>query len=250
MELYNSLKNRNSVKPIPHIPKAVKPKIDNTDDEIEFKALTSGLGFNKKKNTMKSVSPIISSYKEILDPINQRKISEYNQFQFDLREELHAFYGAPVSSSKEQKEMEQGVSEMLEVRQAPVAVNMGHRLGAFFTDLFFVGLVTMGSFFLIHAFFILFTGTDMLPYNFVSLSVFGALFLFYFIVYFTISERFDGNTVGKRLLGLGLGVKDGEPTLVKSFTRACVGLAGLLFIGFPQILGLDEVLSNTKVIVK
>ena len=49
MELYNSLKNRNSVKPIPHIPKAVKPKIDNTDDEIEFKALTSGLGFNKKK---------------------------------------------------------------------------------------------------------------------------------------------------------------------------------------------------------
>ncbi len=247
MELYNSLKNRTSVTPIPHIPKAIKPKIDNADDEIEFKALTSGLGFNKKKNTTRSVSPIISSYKEVSDPVNQRKISEYNQFQFDLREELHAFYGAPVSS---QKEIEQDVSEILEVRQVPVAVNMGHRLGAFFTDLFFVALVTMGSFFLIHAFFILFTGIDMLPYNLVSLSVAAALFLFYFIVYFTISERFDGNTVGKRLLGLGLEVKDGEPTLIKSFTRACVGLAGLVFIGFPQILGLDEVLSNTKVIVK
>ncbi|MCB9093394.1 MAG: RDD family protein [Halobacteriovoraceae bacterium] len=218
------------------------------DDEIEqmlhFRSLTSGLGFQKKEKVLDSPEsslPKASQFKRERSPVSPNYQKEF------LQEDLKAFYQskevvreeiqAPTQSFAQEKVLLKNASEI-------------KRLFAFFLDNVLLFVMTLGTLFLIDALMNSLFSKNIITWNAQTLILGCFFYTFYFLTYFSLSERLDASTTGKRLLGLELVSEKTELNFFQTFSRSLMTLLSFPLIGLPMILGIDTFVTNTRVIQK
>jgi hypothetical protein len=235
--------------PTPQSGKATKT--DDFFDDFDFKPLSKGLGFhhgNKQEEAVKEATRIMVERAAPARTSGAKPIHPFEQHQLQkpvasessrdfIQSDLALFYGAKAEPQLQLAE------DLPVARPASLAL----RGAAFAIDLMFVVCLTLAS---LHAVAWL-TGLDLwsevMAFESSSLTAVVVLFSSYFMLYFTLLEKFQGKSLGKDLMGL-IVVSDEKMTIDRVFTRALVTLLGFLSLGLTNWVDLPNKISRTKVV--
>jgi len=218
------------------------------DQEISFEALTSGLGFSQKKeNEIESLPPSRDFSRTIITEENLEKARPESFDRDQIRDDLKFFY----QTENEREETSVELSSMNEVRLEDQKAKMTSRLSAYSLDLLFIGILAAGTVAVLNILLTVISGQNTLAWGNETFLIFGFFSSLFYFTYFSISERVDGSTPGKRLMNLELSSKDGnEISLDQTLTRSIVSFIGLFLLGLPALFGADEFLSRLTIIKK
>lgn len=224
--------------------------LDDLFDDIDFKPLTDGLGFhgnqkaeeviqNARQQVINKSSPVRQSVSEHPFTAHQRNMASKTPAADYVQNDLALFYA---------KEAPQAEEIYVEEKEVVTASN-GARLIAFVVDLIIVAAMTWITFASISYL----TGIDfaasLLEGHVDMMIVVGVMFLGYFILYFTILEKFQGGSIGKEALGLKVKTLSGKgPSLLCSFSRTIMTIIGFMSLGLTSLVDLPGKITKTRVI--
>jgi uncharacterized RDD family membrane protein YckC len=213
-------------------------------DGLDFKPVTSGLGFHGEKEKitpsfLEDQKPKRRDY----SPLKKERTLQHTPQAMNLdhmSKGLESFYGKRAAPKQEVEKIKK-----VEVK----AAKLSHQLTSYTIDLFVISLslvMTSGLFcWLAFSDLSLPVYKYFLSYNYDFIALLGLL---YYIVYFTL---IDGvGSIGKRMLSLRVVSKSDKknPTLVQMFNRSFLCLLGSLFLFIPSILDIHGRLSDTTVV--
>ncbi len=227
------------------------PVADDLFDDFDFKPLSKGLGFhhaNKSEEAVKEATRMMveraaparpSAPGRSQHPFEQHRLAQASvEAPRDfVQNDLALFYAAKVEP---QIQIEEAFVPVL-------AASKSLRLSAFAVDMFIVGGLTAGTLQSVS----LMTGLDVWSEMWVleptMLTAIVLLFSGYFLLYFTLLEKFQGKSLGKDLMGLALETEH-RPQMILLFMRALITLLGFLSLGLTNAVDLPGMITNTKVI--
>lgn len=223
--------------------------MDMQNDEFEFRPLTEGLGFHMPDRGKEALKEARAKMMERTTPFRPLDEHPYQAMQKTFVNE----------SAPTQDFIQNGLSlfyrESTMTEEIPLPAPMvttattSLRFIAFLVDMACVGLVTLLSLWGIEAL----TGIDLwqaytlAPIEITSITLVMAVG--YFLIYFTVLEKFQGASLGKEVLNLKVVDAEEEgPTLFTSAVRAVTTLLGLFSLGFTTWADLPGKLTGTRVI--
>ncbi len=238
----------------PNLPsKNTPPQVEDFFDDLDFKPLSSGLGFhhgNKQQDAVKEATRVVkerashlkqTSSQKISHPfeqhvLSQQKVEETRDY---VQNDLALFY---ASSKPVEILIEEPVKTV-------VLASKAIRLSAFVLDLVLVsGLVylTLG---LVSYITNLDFWNSVLSLDPLALLSVGLVFSSYFLMYFTLLEKFQGNSIGKDLMGIKLDISSNSQ-MTNVFLRSFITLVGFLSLGLTSYVDLPGVITSTRVVNK
>lgn len=227
-----------------------QPTVDLFED-FDFKPLSEGLGFhhgNKATEAVKEATRVMveRSAHSTRQPVRQVHPFEQHKLETQslsnapkefIQNDLALFYNnkqTPVVEINTEEAVEKSASKPL-------------RLMAFIID---TALIAALSIITIEAVSLL-TGLpfwlEFFALDSLTVSTLGVLFSAYFILYFTLLEKFQGRSLGKDLLGLSLSTKSSIP-MTKIFFRTLLTLLGFLSLGLTNAVDVPNKITGTKVV--
>ena len=202
---------------------------DNFEEfgDFDFKPINKGLGFHKNSSEIKSTS--VSNHEKSL---NLKKQELKNKFNEDLLKR---------SSQLEEISLEKETSPRLSSKKKSIEASAIARSGSFIVDILFVSLVVASTFFFLF-YFNKISFSTLGQTNIILLS--SGLFIFYYLLYFSVFELMPWSSFGKLLFKLKV-VSDGDFSLsfAESLFRSMLSLTLLPFLW----TNLHNRLSRTKV---
>lgn len=223
-------------------------EIDDLFDDLDFKPITSGLGFHQKNNNPKPaftdrVTPQSASQtaNTMTAPVlGQPAAGEV--YQNDLSAFYNTTSAAPVSKM-ESKQVE------VEVKRLKTA-SYGMRLGAFAADLIFISsllsivVVVMAR--IIHMDAI--SAWRNYPQEITPLVI--SLFIGFYLMYFSIFDKKPGASLGKTLFNLRVVQKGNQKALSFSqlLGRSLITLIGFLSLGLFSYFDLQNKMTHSEVV--
>lgn len=222
--------------------KSTKPAIPLNDDfELDFKPITSGLGFNHSRPT--EIKPVIvdrtvavSSFQNTIAPKK-----EMNVYQNDLS----LFYGQTAAPINQDLKTTTPLPEEKTYSLAPKAL----RVYAYMTDLLLI-LSFLGIILTVMARTIsmdLVEVWSLYPNEITPLVV--TLFCGFYILYFSIFEKTSQSTLGKNIFGIRVLTLDNKMPSLSSLTlRSIVGLLNFITLGLFSYFDLQNKISSSKVV--
>lgn len=229
--------------------KAKLPPVEELSmDDIDFKPITSGLGFHHQKP--QDVKPVFLD-KTVPTPVSTPMNSPMNapsprQEMSVYQNDLSLFYGAnqaaPVASVAQPVPAEK-------VEKIYLLATRTQRILAFIFDLFAIGGV-LGIVLTIMARTISMDLLDVwtsFPHEITPLVL--VLFCGFYLIYFSIFEKAPCSTIGKTMLGLRVVTSENEPQSFGTLLlRSTVTLANFLSLGLFAWFDLQNKMTNSKVI--
>ncbi len=227
------------------------PVADELFDDFDFKPLSKGLGFhhaNKSEEAVKEATRVMversaparpSAPARSQHPFEQHRLAQATvEAPRDfVQNDLALFYAA---KAEPQIQMEEAYVPVL-------AASKPLRLAAFSVDMLVVGGLTVGTLQSVSWL----TGLDIWSEMWVleptMLTAMVLVFSGYFLLYFTLLEKFQGKSLGKDLMGLTLAT-DQRPQMTLLFVRSLITLLGFLSLGLTNAVDLPGMITNTKVI--
>lgn len=222
--------------------KSSKPTIPLNDDfELDFKPITSGLGFNHSKPT--EIKPVIVDRTVAVSPF-QNTIApkkEMNVYQNDLS----LFYGQTTAPTIQDLQTN---SQKIEEKTYSLATK-ALRIYAYITDLLLV-LSFVGIILTVMARTIsmdLVEVWSLYPNEITPLVV--TLFCGFYILYFSVFEKTSQSTLGKNIFGIRVLTLDNKmPTLSSLILRSLVGLLNFVTLGLFSYFDLQNKITSCKVV--
>lgn len=218
-------------------------ELDDLFDDLDFKPITSGLGFNQKNNNPKpAFTDRVSPQSASQTPVALATNTASEVYQNDLS----AFYNntaAPQVIAAVSKNTE------VEVRRYKTA-SYGVRFGAFIADLLFISsllsivMVVMAR--IIHMDAI--SAWRNYPQEITPLIV--SLFIGFYLMYFSIFDKNPGASLGKTLFNLRVVQKEGQKAMSFSqlLTRSLITLFGFLSLGLFSYFDLQNKITGSEVV--
>ena len=222
---------------------------DELFDDFDFKPLSKGLGFhhaNKSEEAVKEATRVMSERSapartaaRSQHPFEQHRMAQPTvETQRDyVQNDLALFYGAKAEPQIVIEE------ERMPAPEATKAL----RLAAFIMDLIILGGLTVGTLQAVSLLTGLNIWRDVFALDPVSVTAFVMLFSGYFLLYFTLLEKFQGKSLGKDLIGLSLDSKH-RPEMGVIFVRSFITLLGFLSLGLTNAVDLPGKITGTKVV--
>lgn len=227
-----------------------QPTVDLFED-FDFKPLSEGLGFhhgNKATEAVKEATRVMVERSSHNSRQSVRQVHPFEQHQLEsstlanapkefIQNDLALFYNnkqAPVVEFKNEIVVEKIASKTL-------------RLSAFVIDMAFISALTIITIESVS----LLTGLqfwlELFTLDSLTASTLGVLFSAYFILYFTLLEKFQGRSIGKDLLGLTLSTTN-NLTMMKIFFRTLLTLVGFVSLGLTNAVDVPSKITGTKVV--
>lgn len=226
--------------------------MDNNESiEFDFRPLTKGLGFHQSKVDQIQVptTPIINPKinRAVVSPVPSAQARAHVQPtsmpEFDLSG--HQTYrpapniqpaASPVVQSKPVQ-----ISE---------AASISIRMAAWGVDLVFIICSTVIT---VLAFIFLgkWQGIEIIGQFSATefLFIYGVLFSFVYLFYFSILETHKSHSPGKKLFGLRLICTDeSDPTFLSSFFRSFLSLLGIFLLGVLSVWDVPGIITKTKIV--
>lgn len=213
-------------------------EIDDLFDDLDFKPITSGLGFHHKANNPKPafterVTPQAASQVPASGEIYQNDLSVFYNNPSTLKEEI-----TPSITIKEK--------EIVRLK----AAGKGQRVGAFVADLLFISsllsivIVVMAR--IIHMDAV--SAWRNYPQEITPLVV--SLFVGFYLMYFSVFDKFPGASLGKTLFNLRVVSKGNQKALSFSqlLMRSFITLIGFLSLGLFFYFDLQNKVTNSQVV--
>ncbi len=229
-----------------HIP------VEDVFDDFDFKPLSEGLGFhhgNKRADVVKEAHKVVAEKAAATKVVTSIKTSQHPF-------EQHLSSKAVVNESKEfvQSDLslfyaknDQPLIEELAIEESIQLASKAIRLSAFAIDLIIVLAMTLLTLFLVE----FVTGMEFLNFSLFTdpllITTLLTLFGCYFILYFTLLEKFQGKSIGKELLGLSITTSRGHQ-MTSYFVRSFFTLAGFLSLGLTNLVDLPGKITHTRVV--
>ena len=225
--------------------------IEDLFDDIDFKPLTDGLGFHGSQKADEAFKNARQQVINRATPARQMQPSEHPFTTHQkgmtakapaseyVQNDLALFYG----TEKVEQELEHVEEKRMET------ASHGIRLVAFVVDFLIVAAMTWITFASISYL----TGIDfaasLIEGHVDMMIVVGVMYLGYFILYFTILEKFQGGSIGKETLGLKVKTQSGKaPSLLRCFSRTIITLLGFMSLGLTSLVDLPGKITKTRVI--
>lgn len=232
-----------------------KPSVpDDLFEDFDFKPITSGLGFQnankadeaiqvaRQQMVQKSAAARIAPVSEHPFLAHQRTLGKNAPTNDYVQSDLSLFYGN--SQAESMAELPE-----LPVERRPELAQINQRLIAFAIDFMLVAGMTGLTFAMISYL----TGVDFAASLFEGhgdmMVVVGVMFTGYFLLYFTLLEKFQGSTLGKEAIGLKVITMDGYgPSLLRAFARSVITLLGSVTLGLTAWVDLASKMTGTRVV--
>ncbi len=220
----------------------VQPDALDAFEDFDFKPLTEGLGFhheNKAQEAIKTAARVTAERPRNVAPlpVAPPAATSFPEKSEYVQSDLALFYGQTKTPDLPV------LPEVKRLEDASPAL----RLAAFFTDLVVVlGMVGLT----VHAVAYL-TGlqlwSELFALEQLTLASSVMLFVGYFLLYFTLSEKVEGRSLGKELFNLKL---EGAETasLARVFLRSSVTLVSFLSFGLLSYVDLQRHVSGLRVV--
>ena len=227
-----------------------QPTVDLFED-FDFKPLSEGLGFhhgNKATEAVKEATRVMveRSAHNTRQPV--RQVHPFEQHKLEIttlanapkefvQNDLALFYNnkqAPVVELHREEVTEKIASKSL--RLAAFVIDMALISALSIITIESVSLLTGLPFWL-----------ELFAFDSLTVSNLGVLFSAYFILYFTLLEKFQGRSLGKDLIGLSLSTTTNLP-MMKIFFRALLTLAGFVSFGLTNAVDVPSKITGTKVV--
>lgn len=209
------------------------------DFELDFKPITSGLGFHHQKST--EVKPVITEKTVTMSTVNSFNTpkKEMNVYQNDLA----MFYNQGQPTEMAMPELK--LDEELTVRLA----TKPQRVFAYLTDLLLVTSV-LALVVTVMARTIRMDLSEvwsLYPNEITPLVL--TLFCGFYLLYFSIFEMSGHSTLGKNLFGLRVRSMDNKPlSLLTLLVRSTVSLVNFISLGLFSYFDLQSKVTSSKVI--
>ncbi|MFN9114191.1 MAG: RDD family protein [Bacteroidota bacterium] len=226
--------------------------VEDVFEDFDFKPLSEGLGFhhgNKRAEVVKEAHKVVvekaaATKLPTLVKVSQHPFEQHlatrvvaTEPKEFVQSDLSLFYAKNDQQLVEEVAMEE------RVQLASIAI----RLSAFAIDLVVVFSMTFLTLYLVE----FVTGFEFLKFSFFTdsllITTFVTLFSCYFILYFTLLEKFQGKSVGKELLGLSVSALRGHQ-MTSYFFRSFCTLAGFLSLGLTNFVDLPGKITHTRVV--
>ncbi len=227
------------------------PVADELFDDFDFKPLSKGLGFhhaNKSEEAVKEATRVMversaparaTAPARSQHPFEQHRLAQANVDapRDFVQNDLALFYAA---KAEPQIHIEEAYVPVL-----PASKPL--RLAAFSVDMIVVGGLTVGTLQSVSWL----TGLDIWNEMWVleptMLTAVVLVFSGYFLLYFTLLEKFQGKSLGKDLMGLTLATEQ-RPQMTLLFMRSLITLLGFLSLGLTNAVDVPGMITDTKVI--
>ncbi len=234
-------------------PQSPTPRQDLPADffeDFDFRPVTEGLGFHHKSKTdevvqiararvmekaaaPRSIPRGEHPFTQSLNSVPTAPAQDY------VQSDLSLFYARPPAVDMDDEAPTQTTS----------APSRALRAVAFAVDLAVVAFMGQATFFAVEVL----TGVSL-----VALALEGSteawasgavMLLGYFMLYFTLLEKFQGATIGKEVLGLRVTTLNGAPvSLLRAAGRTLATVAGFLSLGFTAWMDLSGKVTDTRVV--
>lgn len=227
------------------------PVAEELFDDFDFKPLSKGLGFhhaNKSEEAVKEATRVMversaparpSAPARSQHPFEQHRLAQTTvEAPRDfVQNDLALFYAA---KAEPQIQIEEAYVPVL-------AASKPLRLAAFSVDMIVVGGLTVGTLQSVSWLTGLNVWSEMWVMEPTMLTAMVMVFSGYFLLYFTLLEKFQGKSLGKDLMGLTLATEQ-RPQMTLLFMRSLMTLLGFLSLGLTNAVDLPGMITNTKVI--
>lgn len=226
-------------------------EIDDLFDDLDFKPITSGLGFHHKNKDPKPaftdrVTPQAAS--QTATTMSQNAIAATMPGEV-YQNDLSVFYNSSASTFPGQQVAAAVAPKVAEVKRLKAA-STAQRFGAFLLDLVFISsllsivIVVMAR--IIHMDAI--TAWRNYPQEITPLVV--SLFIGFYLMYFSIFDKFPGASLGKTLFNLKVVQKNDQKSLSFSqlLGRSFITLLGFLSLGLFFYFDLQSKVTNSEVV--
>lgn len=220
-------------------------EIDDLFDDLDFKPITSGLGFHHKANNPKPafterVTPQAASQ----TPISNTQAPPQTGTEV-YQNDLSVFYNNTLGTtpSTPTKKSEPEIKKMK-------TASTGLRLGAFVADLLFIfsllSIVVVVMARIIHMDAI--SAWRSYPQEITPLV--ASLFVGFYLMYFSIFDKFPGASLGKTMFNLKVVQKGDQKALSFSqlLARSVITLVGFLSFGLFSYFDLQNKMTNSEVV--
>ena len=225
-------------------------------DEFSFKPITEGLGFHH--GSKKAEEAVLIARQQVADRAMPTRTANRNEHPFTthqrtlsgptalssdyVQNDLALFY-APKNDFIPVAELE--AKEVRIVRAAEPSV----RAIAYGLDLLLIAGMTWITFAMIGFLTEIDFAASLWEGHGEMWVVVGILFAGYFLLYFTVLEKFQGGSIGKEVLELKIITADGRgPSLLRSAARAVITLLGTLSLGLTAWFDLAGSMTSTRVV--
>lgn len=222
----------------------------NESMDFDFRPLTKGLGFHQSKVDQMQipVAPIIAPKmnRSLASPTLPAPMKLQPQAtslpEFDLNG--HQPY-RPVQTQPTPQPSVQSIP-----KQTSEMASIPARLAAWGVDLVFIICSTVIT---VLAFIFLgkWQGIEIIGQFSASefLFIYGILFAFVYLFYFSVLETHKSHSPGKKLFGLKLTCQDeSDPTFFASFFRSLLSLAGISLFGLLSFWDVPGLITKTKIV--
>jgi uncharacterized RDD family membrane protein YckC len=218
-------------------------------EDFDFRPVTEGLGFHhgKKTDEAMNMARTIAAEKASASRSIPRSEHPFSNLQTTTAPIARTYVQSDLSLfyKQDSTEIPQDVAAPGSAQQAPRAV----RAIAFVMDLSILIVVTWATLGGVE----FFTKLPLLDSLIVAQSevMLSALVLFlgYFLIYFTILEKFQGASLGKEVLGLRVVDIHHRPiSLVRAASRSVATIFGFLSLGFTAWMDLTSKATDTQVV--
>ncbi len=241
-----------------NIPKSKKQSIeeDGLFDDLDFKPITSGLGFHHSKAqdvkpvfTEKTLQPVPASLLKSnsaskVETITQSYKSENQVYQSDLS----LFYGN-TKSEKEDFLSRPQADKQIEVEESFELASKSQRVFAYLLDLSLL-LSSLSILFVVMARIIsldLIEAWTLYPNELTQLFV--IMFSGFYLLYFSIFEKSSGSTFGKNIMKIKVVDMDNNPqTILVLLVRSFISYLSFLTLGLFCWFDLQNKITHSKVI--
>lgn len=233
-------------------PRSEKPGPELFDD-IDFKLLSDGLGFhhgNKAEEVVKTATRTMVERSTTMAKVLPRPTHPFEQHRLETRAEptapatefvqndLALFYNTQKTPAVElpQSPKREAVVAGKPLRLAAFVVDLAILAAACAVTIQAVSLMTGLQFW-----------DELFAFDSLTASTLGVLFASYFLLYFTILEKFQGRSIGKDLFGITLTAERNLP-MTTIFLRAFLTLLGFLSLGLTTSVDLPGKVTGTRVV--
>lgn len=233
--------------------KKPQEKLEDVFDDFQFKPLTSGLGFQTANKAEEAIHIARQQVIQRATPVRSIPVSEHPFTAHQrtasasapatdyVQSDLSLFYGKNTESMA-------GPVELPEMKRPEIATP-GLRAIAFMVDMLLVAGITWVTFAFVSYLTEIDFAASLMEGHTDMMIVVGVMFSGYFILYFTILEKFQGSSLGKEALGLKVITEDGYgPSLLRALGRTIVTLVGTLSLGLTAWVDLAGKMTSTRVV--
>lgn len=231
------------------------PNVGDLFEDFDFKPITSGLGFQTANKAEEAIQKAHQQVVQRAAPVRSTPVTEHpftaHQRSMNasapasdyVQNDLSLFYNTRAGESMMAPSLEIPEEKSLEV------ATLGMRAIAFLVDMLMVAGMTWITFALTSYL----TGVDfaasLMEGHTEMMIVVGVMFAGYFLLYFTILEKFQGSSLGKEALGMKVLTEQNDgPSLLRALARAVITLVGVLSLGLTAWVDLAGKMTDTRVV--